>query len=170
MARIPDRIGWAVDLLDVQPHDRILEVGCGNGAAVSLIAPRLGTGCVTGIDRSGKAVARATTLNALHIASGRARILQSTLQDLTLEGEGVTTMFGVNVNGFWLTPERELPAARRHLVPGGTLLLVLEAPSAERAREFIATMPAHLENHGFGTISAVTRTDRTAAVRARFRS
>jgi hypothetical protein len=51
MPNIPDRIAWTVDLLDPQPDDTILEVGCGNGAAVSLIAPRLQTGVITAIDR-----------------------------------------------------------------------------------------------------------------------
>lgn len=167
MLTIPDRIVWAVDLLDVQPGDHILEVGCGNGTAISLIAPRLGTGVITAIDRSAKAVDRATTVNVDHISSGRARILQSTLQELPPGGEGYDKLFAVNVNAFWLQPETELPAARRHLSPGGTLLLVLEAPSADRARDFLATMPAHLEHQGFAGVTTLARSDKTTAVIAR---
>jgi SAM-dependent methyltransferase len=169
MPNIPDRIAWTVDLLDPQTDDTILEIGCGNGAAVSLIAPRLQTGVITAIDRSPNAVARATAVNRDHIASGTVRILQATLQDLEPEGEGYGKIFAVNVNAFWLQPEKQLPAARRHLAPGGTLLLVLEAPSAARARHFLATMPAHLEHHGFSNITSLTRTDKTAAVLAKRR-
>lgn len=167
MVNIPDRIAWAVDQLDTQPDDRILEVGCGNGAAVSLIASHLQTGVVTAIDRSAKAVARAVAVNVDQIAAGRARIIQATLQDLPSGGEGYAKIFAVNVNAFWLHPEKELPAARRHLAPGGTLLLVLEAPSAARMQDFLATMPTHLEQHGFANISTLTRTDKTAAVLAK---
>jgi hypothetical protein len=86
------------------------------------------------------------------------------LQDVPSEGEGYGKVFAVNVNAFWLQPGRELPAARRHLVAGGIFLLVLEAPSAARAREFLATMPAQMEEHGFDNVATFTRTDRTAAV------
>ena len=34
---IPARIRWAVDFMDVQPNDHILEIGCGPGAAAELM-------------------------------------------------------------------------------------------------------------------------------------
>jgi precorrin-6B methylase 2 len=51
-AAIADRIRWAVDVLAVSPSDRLLEIGCGNGAAVASICRALTDGSITAIDRS----------------------------------------------------------------------------------------------------------------------
>ncbi|HUG83628.1 MAG TPA: methyltransferase domain-containing protein, partial [Euzebya sp.] len=56
---VPDRIRWAVQLLDVSAEDRVLEIGCGAGVAVRLIADRLSHGGeITAIDRSATAIRR----------------------------------------------------------------------------------------------------------------
>jgi cyclopropane fatty-acyl-phospholipid synthase-like methyltransferase len=84
-ANIPARLLWAVDVLAVQPDERILEIGCGRGAAVELIAERLEGGRITGIDCSPVAIAAAESRNRAHLKTGRARFLNAALADVELD-------------------------------------------------------------------------------------
>ena len=68
--RVPDRIRWAVEHVDVQPDHDVLEIGCGAGVAAGLVCDRLTTGHLLAIDRSPAAVRRATERNVRHIAAG----------------------------------------------------------------------------------------------------
>src|SRR3979490_276212 len=63
MAKGADDDRWLVDLLDVQPEDRVLEVGFGPGVAIELIAARATRGLVTGVDSSHVMVRQAPNRN-----------------------------------------------------------------------------------------------------------
>src|SRR6266545_3463959 len=67
-----ERFVWAVDTLALDPADRVLEVGCGHGVAVSLVCERLTSGRITAIDRSKKMIEMAARRNREHVAGGRA--------------------------------------------------------------------------------------------------
>jgi trans-aconitate methyltransferase len=66
-----ERFVWAVDTLALDPADRVLEVGCGHGVAVSLVCERLTSGRITAIDRSNKMIEMAAHRNREHAARGR---------------------------------------------------------------------------------------------------
>jgi cyclopropane fatty-acyl-phospholipid synthase-like methyltransferase len=71
-SRIPERLVWAVDTLQVAPDDRLLEIGCGAGLAVSLVCERLHTGTITAIDQSEAMIRLAQQRNQANIAAGKA--------------------------------------------------------------------------------------------------
>ena len=52
MARLDADDRWVVDLLDVQPHDRVLDIGFGPGLTIALIAERCPSTLVAGVDPS----------------------------------------------------------------------------------------------------------------------
>jgi SAM-dependent methyltransferase len=62
---------WTADLLEVQPDDRILEVGFGNGTNLALLAQRASRGRVAGAEVSETAMEMASKRNAAAIAEGR---------------------------------------------------------------------------------------------------
>ncbi len=73
--KIPSRILWAVGLLDILPDQRILEIGCGLGAAAFVVSQHLTTGCITAIDSSLKMVSAARERNKENLDAGKCEIL-----------------------------------------------------------------------------------------------
>ena len=134
----------------MEPHHHVLEIGCGQGLAVSLVCERLGGGSITAIDRSAAMIAMARKRNAAHVASGRASFHCISLRDADFGGRRFDRVLAVNVGAFLRKdPGRELEAVRRCLAPGGTLHVVYQPPVASRAAEVAETLPRVLADHGF---------------------
>jgi predicted O-methyltransferase YrrM len=74
-----------VDALPLRSDSRVMEIGCGPGAAARAIAARLTTGHILAVDRSAAAVAQARAAATGLMASGRMSVRQSRVEDLALE-------------------------------------------------------------------------------------
>jgi cyclopropane fatty-acyl-phospholipid synthase-like methyltransferase len=81
---LSDRLRAAVDALPLREGMRVLEIGCGPGAAAREVARRVGDGHVHAIDRSPRAIAQAVAGSEAEIASGRLTFQQVTAEDFTL--------------------------------------------------------------------------------------
>ncbi|MFL5971680.1 MAG: class I SAM-dependent methyltransferase [Gaiellaceae bacterium] len=73
-----------MDTLALHPADRVLEIGCGHGVAVSLVCERLTSGRITAIDRSKKMIEMAARRNREHVAGGRAVLKTAALVNQVL--------------------------------------------------------------------------------------
>lgn len=69
--KISPRLAAIVDALPLRPGMRVLEIGCGTGAAARAVLQRIGKGHVLAIDRSAKAIAQAIAGSKAELASGR---------------------------------------------------------------------------------------------------
>src|SRR6185503_19954678 len=125
--RASERFVWAVDTLDVRPADRLLEVGCGHGVAVSLVCQRLTTGTITALDRSPKMIEMAMRRNREHVDAGRAVLEATALEDADLDDRRFDKIFAFNVAPFWLQPGAALDAVREHLARSGTIYIFWDA-------------------------------------------
>ena len=153
-----ERLVWAVEVLAVGPEDRLLEIGCGHGVAVSLVCERLDGGAITAIDRSPKMIEAASKRNADHVAAGVATFETATPLDAALGDARFDKIFAVNVGMFWQQrPVRDLSVLREHLAPGGRLFLFHESPPGSTAPPDAGQVPALLEEGGFAVVEILAR-------------
>lgn len=114
---------------------RILEVGCGTGAAVEVLASQVPDRTIMAIDRSARAAAYTKRRNVELACSGRLPVLHTTLIRLPAQAEVFNLTLALDVNLFWTTPDRsEVTVLHRVLVPGD-VLAVLYGPFPPRYAE-----------------------------------
>ena len=65
---------WTADLLEIQPEDKIIEIGFGNGANIKLLLQKAIRGSVTGAEISKTAIEMASKKNAKAISEGRVKL------------------------------------------------------------------------------------------------
>lgn len=123
------RLAAIVDALPFTPQSRVLEIGCGPGAAARAIAQRLDTGHILAIDRSAKAVAQARASSVDEIASGRMGVRLAAVESFALEADDLPfdIVFAVRVGALdGRHPEagrQALTRIRAALAPGGRVFI-----------------------------------------------
>lgn len=152
-SKIPPRLTWAVDQLDLRPDDRVLEIGCGPGIAASLVCAKLAGGHLTALDRSPAAIAAARRRNSECINAGKATFLVASLNTAGLRPASFHRAYAINVNIFWLDPAAELAMLRRVLKPDGHLLLVYHPPAATKIPRIASSCSRFLRDSGFSRVS-----------------
>jgi SAM-dependent methyltransferase len=110
---------WVVSLLDVQPADRVLEIGYGPGIAVSELSRLASSGMVMGIDHSEVMLRAATRRNAAAVRAGRVGLRLGSVESLPDFGEPLDTILSVNSMGFWTDPVARLCACGARCAPAG---------------------------------------------------
>lgn len=133
------RLRAIVDALPLQPDSRVLEIGCGPGAAARAIAARLRTGYVLAIDRSTAAVAQARAAGADEIASGRLDIRQVAAEDLVLQPDEqpYDLVFAVRVGALDGRHPRAGEQALKHIALATTTEARLFIDGGDPLRELI---------------------------------
>jgi cyclopropane fatty-acyl-phospholipid synthase-like methyltransferase len=98
-AHLSPRLAAVVNALPLLLHSRVLEIGCGPGAAARAVAARLVTGHVLAIDRSPAAIAQAEAAAVDEIMSGRMSVRRVAAEDFVLQAseEPFDIVFAVRV-------------------------------------------------------------------------
>jgi SAM-dependent methyltransferase len=150
-----------LELVDPAPADVVLELGCGSGRVLSMMAARLRRGFAAGIDPSGMMVRHARARNRRWIAQGRAEIAAGRSDDLARFADArFDKVYGTHVVYFWMEPARDLAEIRRVLRPGGRLVLGFfpsEDGTSGRTRYPVERAVRFLGRAGFTDVSAERR-------------
>jgi SAM-dependent methyltransferase len=162
------RNAWAVGLLDVQPDDRVLEIGFGPGIAIGELARRATNGIVCGVDHSEVMLRQASRRNATAVRAGRVDLRLGTAERLPVFEGPFDKMLAVNSLMFWDDPVARLKELRDLLRPGGRIAIAFQPrgpgstdETAARAGDEIA---GHFTAAGFADVRVETLSLKPTAV------
>jgi ubiquinone/menaquinone biosynthesis C-methylase UbiE len=151
---------WAVELLGVEPTDRVLEIGFGPGIAIRELSRRATRGLVCGIDRSEVMVRQATKRNMDAVHAGRVNLRCGSVEHLPAFEEPFDKVLTVNNMGMWREPVEQLKEIHNLMRPGGRIAIVSQprCPGATAETTVAAgrEIVAHLTEAGFTRIRSDT--------------
>lgn len=131
MARTNRRHGaWVIDLLDVRQQDSVLDVGCGPGVAVEMLADRARH--AAGVDPSPEMLRQAAKRNAAAIREGRVELRADAAGRLTFADATFDKVMALNSMQLWPDALAGLREALRVTKPGGQASFAFTRHSGQR--------------------------------------
>ena len=127
-----DTFAWGLAQLSIKPDSVVLDVGCGGGAAVKLMAARVPKGRVCGIDHSRDMVNLSRQVNRQLIDGGRVVVDHGSVSDLPYSDDMFNVVTAFETIEFWPNLSEDLKEVKRVLKPGGQLLVVNRLPEKEK--------------------------------------
>lgn len=139
---------WAVSLLDVQRHDRVLEIVFGPGIAIREISRLAVEGYVCGLDHSEEMLRQAARRNAAAIRTGQVDLRLGSVDDLPVFAEPFDKVLAVNAIMFSDRTTDRLRELRRVMRPEGRIAIVhqprgpgaADASAAAKGEEIAAAL------------------------------
>jgi SAM-dependent methyltransferase len=151
---------WAVELLGVEPTDRVLEIGFGPGIAIRELSRRATHGLVCGVDHSEVMVRQARRRNGDAVRAGRVDLRCASAEHLPEFEEPFEKVLAVNNMGMWREPEERLKELRNLMRLGGRIAMVSQprCPGATAQTTVAAgrEIAARLAEAGFTRIRSET--------------
>ncbi|CAE6766343.1 class I SAM-dependent methyltransferase [Paraburkholderia haematera] len=155
----------AFDLLDLHAHERILEIGLGNGGHIASVLDRAAGLFVTGVDLSPTMIAEARRYNANFVRDGRVWLETADVMSMPFPSGSFDKAIAINTTYFWSDLTAGLRETHRTLRSGGALVIAAITPEAAAEMPFAkygftvdnaATLEAACMAAGFGRIG-ITR-------------
>src|SRR5215471_10137169 len=146
---IQSKAARAIELLDVQPSNKILEVGFGPGVAIQLLAKSVLSGRVAGIDPSEEMIAQAAARNKKAIESGRVDLCRGSAERLPFADNSFDRVLTINSMQIWPDAIAGLREMRRVMKPSGRIAVgftrYLGQPKSGLIEKVVAAGFAHAQ-------------------------
>ncbi|MDQ0430162.1 ubiquinone/menaquinone biosynthesis C-methylase UbiE [Planomicrobium stackebrandtii] len=110
---------WTIELLNLQPGESVLELGCGSGYAMKLILEKNVVKEVVGLDLSPAVIRSAAIRNKKALKHKKAKLMQGDLKSLPCEDEHFEKVFSIHTIYFWDELSAAITEIFRVLKPGG---------------------------------------------------
>lgn len=112
---------WTLELLELQPSDRLLELGYGPGIAIEKAAEVITEGLIVGVDHSETMYDQASRRNAAAIQRGLVKLYALPVEELPAFDKPFDKICSANVVQFWPDPPLQFKKLRTLLAPGGVI-------------------------------------------------
>jgi cyclopropane fatty-acyl-phospholipid synthase-like methyltransferase len=151
-----ERNEWAISLLNLQPSDRVLEIGFGPGVTIQKMSEIAIYGVIWGIDHSEVMFRQASKRNQRAISAGRVRLVLTSVSQLPSFDDPFDKILAVNNFQFWDNKADVLRRLREQLCMGGIIALVhqprIPGSTEDDATEEGERFARYLEMAGFKDI------------------
>ena len=128
---------WVISLLDIQPTDRILEIGFGTGKTIKKIVTIFANGRIEGVDISKTMLTVAKKNLKKEIVSGKVHLQWGSAEKLSFKQNAFDKIYAVHVVYFWNDLESICRELRRVVKPGGTVVLYFVSKIISDSNSFI---------------------------------
>ena len=113
-----------IQFLSLSDTDSVLDIGCGNGYVLNLLAHR--SNCIfTGIDISKNIIKAALRRNHRFVRNGKMKLLCQDVSGMSFPDFSFSKAYTINTVYFWETLEHTMAEIRRVLKPNGFFINVL---------------------------------------------
>src|SRR5262249_22022216 len=116
-----------IALLEIQPHDRVLEIGFGPGLAIAMAARQAPSATVVGVDHSNLMLRQASHRNRAAIAAGQVQLHVASADALPPFGEPFDKVMASNVHMSLDAPVAVFLQWLAILRPGGSIAITQQS-------------------------------------------
>jgi ubiquinone/menaquinone biosynthesis C-methylase UbiE len=126
---------WGLSHLEIQPTDKILDIGCGGGANIACMLKLAPQGRVCGLDYSELCVRKSARHNRKAVSRGAAEIRCGSVSQIPWPDGAFDLVTAFETVYFWPDFVNDLREVRRALKPGGRIFICNEVMRVETGEQ-----------------------------------